>query len=774
MVHRCLILASILFVNTVLAFAKDRIEIVDLSTGTKQELQTENSNDSSETILSADDRARCVYTLKAEERNFTLRKISYDAKLLDEKQLSGFECYEAGGDHGFKYLCALSPKADRLVACGYGDEALYIYNIADASKKIVPVPPSSVSFLTWASDNHAIAVIARFRAADSELLSAVVRIDASTGQTEVIYKDDCLVFGTEAADISPDKRFLAVYCGPTNDVRIIDLQQKKLAVAQRMRRDTVDFVQWSPDGKYLAYMVTTAGRLDISAMGSDGSIATTTSQEIRAAFWNMFFLDANTLVCLTSNISGRMKYKLAPLKLDTGQWGADLPYTERSKLLPIDDGKKLFSIVSDSRNELSSNSTLPVIGHPALALALPILIDGMSAAHPGDGPSVGIIDVEKGSMKIVKAGDAWMENVIGIDETQKAFATLHVTEKVTSVRTISYSGDVLETKILPDLHPTGPNKLLRFIAYSMENKVFVYYDDIKSKAIHAIDLKTGEKTQIVNDLDVEMLHMAWFDPKSILLVINADWSNAQTFANTIAVLNTDTKKVDALYKSPHQFLRRGPSPSSLPQNEIFALSPDRRQFLFTQQSAPAGGNWSTLHVLDLQTKQVHDITPQVDEVEAHDGCWSPDGKEIAYLEQKRTPVADRAAQEAALLKDIEKLSKKPVLTPEEFRTLQKVSDTLGNLPMFVVTTAVKSASLDGQQTIALPAIPEAWFALGLAHLGNANYLLSCDANLDDNGSGTDSVFLLTGTAAAPTKILKGKWITYMIPVDGGRFVLCHL
>lgn len=775
MANRRILLALILFANTILAYAKDRIEIVDLSTGSKQTLSTTISSRSDEAILAADDEVRHVYTLKAEGKAFTLRTIGYDAKVIEEKPLPGFTCHEAYNAKGAEYRCALSPKRDRLVTIEYGDDPLYIYSIADGTKTTAQIPSICVTFVAWASDAHAIAVTSNLRDSDSEYLGAVLLIDARTGQTEVIYRDICLAQGTGAAEVSRDKRFFAIFCRRTRDIRIVDLDKKKLASTQTLRRDSVDFVRWSPDGRILAYMVPTAGRLDVSAVSPDGSIASTTSHEIHEVFWKMHFLDSNTLACLTSNLSGRLKYKLTPLKLDTGQWGAELPYTERSKIVPIDGGKKLFTIVSDGRNNLFSNASASVPSHPALALALPIVMDSMLAAHREPGASVGIIDVENGRVTVIDAGDAWMENVIGVDESQKVFATLHVTKKETSVRTVSYSGEVVDTKVLADLHPTGGNKLLRFIAYSMETNVFAYYDDVKTKAIHAIDLKTGEKNQIVGDLDVEMLHMVWIDPKSILLVINADWSKEQTLDNTIATLNLDTKKIVVIHKSPDPFLGLGPSSSALPQKESFALSPDRSKFLFTRQSRIGDGNWTTLHTLDLQTKQVHDVMPQTDEVETHYACWSADGKEIAYLEQKRAPVPERPAEETAKLeKDLERLSKKPVLTPGEFQTLQKSLETYANSPRFIVTSTPKSMPLDGQPMKVLQAIPEEWFALGFAPVGNSTFLLSCDENLDDGGSSSDSVFLLSDKPGDPQKIVNRKWVTHMVPVDSGKLVLCHL
>lgn len=738
MVHRCLILASILFVNTVLAFAKDRIEIVDLSTGEKQTLATTITSTSNEAILAADDNVKCVYTLKAERKAFALRTIGYDAEVLDEKPLPGFTCHESYNAKGYEYRCALSPKRDRIVTINYGDDPLYIYSVADGTKTGSTIPSISVTFLAWASETQAIAVTSNLRRLSSEYLGAVLRIDALTGQTEVVYKDDCVAQGTGAAEISHDKRFLALFCGPTNDLRVIDISSKKLAATQRLRREHVDFVRWSPDGKNLAYMIPTAGRLDISAINSDGSIATTASHEIHEIFWKMHFLDSNTLACLTSNLSGRLKYKLTPLKLDTGQWGAELPYTERSRIVPIDGGKKLFTIVSDGRNNLLSNALPPTAGHPALSLAMPILLDSMFAAHREPGASVGVIDVDKGRVKVIDAGDAWMENLLAVDEEQKRFATLHVTKSETSIRTISFAGNVLDSKVLPGMRITGGQGLLRFMAYSFETDIFAYYDDIQTKALYTIDLKTNEKKQILADLDVELFHLAWVDDKKLLLVINADWSSSQALANSIVLLDTATTSLEVLHKAKGQFDSLGPGPSDYHPRNTFKLSPDRRKFLFSQRSGPSEGRWTSLQILDLQTKELQTAAPAEDEVFAQYACWNSDCKRIAYVQMKRT-----------------KLSMK-----EELRS--------GN--MYAVENSIKLYT--GEQTnVTVFTSPEAWFHHNLVFLDKSRLLLGF---VNEGFGGGRSVAIIHSESGATKKLIKGKFVTNMIPVDGGRFVLCHL
>ena len=736
--------------------SRDAIEIVDLETGARKSVPYRADLNCQERVVLRDDEEGRFFTLRRENRAYTLRTISYDGETLEEKPLPGFAC---DGES----LCALSPQGRSIVFHDFGDGGLSLYDIATASKAgIIPELTRHIERILWLSDTQVIVSVSQYRDEPTAFSSAVLLVDVPAKTAEVLYKDTSLIWGGKMCSLSPDRQYLAFFCEKTGELKVLRLGTRDVFTATTRKEDEVEYLRWSPDSTLLAYHLPTRGRVKVYSVPEKKEVVTKTWEEMDGVVFGLFFLDADRLACETGDIelacgpSGITESRAQILNARTGQMEKPLPWKLRGRALPIAEGNKLLCVVDDDTDYYvgASDSILPTVDEGiANVFSLPAaLAAGLQGAFSRAG--IAIIAVESGQKEVLKASGPWPEILLFADDAKQHFKTLRARVNGFQVRTISYRGEVRDAKRLPAFQ-TYPER--RELALSPSGDSIAYYD-MMSNSLRLLDVASGKSAVLIPDIEINLSKVLWKSENEVLLVIWSDSSDAGTLANTIASLNVDEKTLQVIYQGTD--LHGGFA--------CFALSPCRRFLLFTDQPSEAM-SWPNLQILDLSTKQVSILVAAKEDTDIRQACWSPDGSRVAYHQSVRTKLSEPTKTD---FEEVEKAVKEEMRggSPDQKR-LQELIDSVSG-PRYAVDTNLNMYSMVEKESITITKLPDGTSAYYLGFL-DENRLICRTRSREEEETGS-ALSVLNIRTRQVEKVFEDQFSGEILPVAGGKIVLCEL
>ncbi|MCX5771345.1 MAG: hypothetical protein NTZ09_13915 [Candidatus Hydrogenedentes bacterium] len=665
--------------------------IIDLETGATVDVPRFNDKENADDLIGLNGARRVFYTLRTsgnEPSDGTLRTISYEGEVLEEKALPGLQFYRC--DLGAAAIArSMSPNGKTLLYCaGYGGDVCS-YDVTTLQRTPLLTGDVTAHWLGWAKDNRAVAALG----------TGIMLIDAGSGQVEKLSEADY----AEVCRVSPDGRWLAFFdTYAEQPVMVVNLDSKEVFPVSVRGEDIVTNLCWSPDSTLLAYSVSFRGRIKAYSVVERKEVMSVDTMSAQS----MFFLKNNQLAIKPAWAADYRQNAATMFTCDvpSGQM-IKLPqeFVGQVLLLP---GSSRVVCVFDPRWDKQKDAPIERYG-TAAEKVFGTVLDVVGAATSLFGakpPQVEIFDLSK-EKKIGPPSVDAIECIIGVDSSAKTFRTAGYSRGEYLFRTITFDGEVKGSQKLPISAP-GPTDNPSKMAWADTGNACVYYDE-RGEAIRRHDFASGQDEVLVPNLELSVAGMAWLNPDEVLLVVSDDDSDAGTWRRAIGRLNLTTRQMEKLCEGDNFFTE---------EKDKFALSPDGKYFAFMKEEC--------LHLLDLAKKEDTVLVPKDEASFIRGMSWTGDGTGILLGMTTRTGYAPGYSPEEKkkFSGELDAKLASGEIDPNDPKQMQEVLDRL-NGPRYLTECSVNLITIADKQIHKLAPVPEERFITAGPFLIDADRIL---------------------------------------------------
>ncbi len=401
----------------------------------------------------------------------------------------------------------------------------------------------------------------------------------------------------------------------------------------------------------------------------------------------------------------------------------------------------------------SAKDAVPIYAKAQVPLA-PLQTAGPLRDYPAE--SLTIIDIASGNKRRTK-GRWRMERVLGVSDSLQELTALCATRQGVQLRTVSYDARLKKETTLPGLRFWKMDDLELVTLSPDGNRIA--YSDRADKCIHAVDLSTGARTTVMDNVPWNLAEMYWIQPKLLVLVIWYDLTQSNPLGNSIVTLDIADKRTELVCRGKDLH----------PRDTITALSPDRTSLLLHEgfrkrklRSCP--------QIVDLQSKAVRALVPASDDCVYLTACWSLDGTKAAYVEGKIARMPDLKPEERERLwEEYSKLLRKHVHTRGERQRIDVLETELSG-SRDRMESAIWIQSITTGQRERVYAFPDSVTPYGITFLDDSHLIMQ---RMIAVGGRERFDLMMVDTDTGSTKVVsKGHFIGSIVPILGGKKVVC--
>ena len=401
----------------------------------------------------------------------------------------------------------------------------------------------------------------------------------------------------------------------------------------------------------------------------------------------------------------------------------------------------------------SAKDDVPMYAQPQVPLA-PLQTAGPLPIYPAE--SLTIIDIASGHKRRTK-GRWRMERVLGVSDSLQELTALCATRQGVQLRTVSYDARLKREMTLPGLRFWRMDDLELVTLSPDGNRIA--YSDRADKCIYAVDLSTGARTTVMDNVPWNLAEMYWTQPNLLVLVIWYDLTQSNPLGNSIITLAIADKRTELVFRGKDLH----------PRETITALSPDRTSLLLHEgfrkrklRSCP--------QIVDLQSKAARALVPASDDSVYLTACWNADGTKVAYVEGKITRMPDLKPEERERLwDDYLRLQMKHVHT----RGARQRIDAL-ETELFESRDRMESAiwiqSVSSGHRERVYTFPDSVTPYCITFLDDSNLIMQ---RMITDGDRERFDLMMVDTDTGSTKVVsKGHFVGSIVPILGGKRVVC--
>lgn len=392
----------------------------------------------------------------------------------------------------------------------------------------------------------------------------------------------------------------------------------------------------------------------------------------------------------------------------------------------------------------------PRLGLSSTAAAAPLPLQDFGAQENVPAEVLAIFDVASGQVEFSNGGSR-VERFLSADDSQEEFVLVCATEQDVCARTITYDGQVSTSAIVPGMATWWTVHDLETFAVSPDQDAVAYIDRV-DKCFYTLELQTGNREPVLENVQYILSAAYWTAPNEIVLAVWKDSAKSDPAMNSIVEINLQTKESRIVYRGS----------DFDPRKTEFVLSPDRKHLLFIEIDEKLF--WPGIQVLDLQSREVRPVVPAEEDVELSNLCWSPDGKRIAYVRYGRSERSDPSAADAQRFAE---LASKETLSPSDAEELQALMDTMDT--RYEADFSICVCSISGEDTIKYADFQDDTYIYGLAFLNEGRLIL--EAEDDDELPALMTVDIASGKSSL---LKRGRFLGDIIPVAGETKAICLL
>lgn len=208
------------------------------------------------------------------------------------------------------------------------------------------------------------------------------------------------------------------------------------------------------------------------------------------------------------------------------------------------------------------------------------------------------------------------ERLAVADDANERFYTIRKLDGRWSIRTISYSGEVLQEKELVGIyggHLSDDGQTVAHLGRDLSPDLWIY------------NVATDVSTEVIPELPSDAVFLAWIGDSQLLVATQSHREATTTVAGEFFRFDVKTLEKETLYQDDSIY-----SPIEC------ALSPDRKKLAFVSRER------DELRILDLQAGEAYiaarGVSVDYDNLHNSSLQWSPDSAYVAYYDPLRSLV----------------------------------------------------------------------------------------------------------------------------------------